>query len=180
MTSFLEQYWPEGVPFTDFVIGAVKKAELWQTQARRAVLHDDERIRASDLPGKRTIIVLMEDWCGDAARSVPTLAALAEASSQIELCIVDSGKHPAALDNFLTKAARAIPIALVFNEEGEFMGVWGPRPAPLQALLRSKLRIEGSPGPEDKESFYEPIMKWYAEDRGRTVAQELLMVLERS
>lgn len=179
MTSFLEQYWSKGMPFSAFVGAAEKNANLWESHSRRAVLHDDERIRAGDLPGKRRIIVLLEDWCGDAVRSVPTLAALADGSNQIDLVVVDTGKHPSALDGNLTKGSRAIPIAVVFDEAGERIGSWGPRPAPLQSILRARLRSEGSPDPERRAEFYEPIMEWYAEDRGRTVAQELLMLLER-
>ena len=91
----------------------------------------------------------------------------------------DSDAHPDALSRYLTHGGRAIPIAIVLDEQGRELGAWGPRPAPLQAELRKKLREEGSPGEDDKGEFYAPIMAWYAKDGGRTVAQEVLMFLER-
>ena len=78
-----------------------------------------------------------------------------------------------------TRGARAIPIAIVLDEGNAPLGVWGPRPAPLQARLRAKIASEGSPNADDKGEFYMPIMDWYAKDKGRTVAQEILMELER-
>jgi hypothetical protein len=56
----------------------------------------------------------------------------------------------------------------------------GPRPAPLQALLRARQRELGPPTDETKGSYYQPIMAWYGADGGVTTRQELLMLLERS
>jgi len=179
MTSFYEQYWTAAVPFGQFLESVEEKADLWRSYADRARLHADELARVSELPAARQILVLAEDWCGDAIRSVPTIVALAEAAENVEVRILDSDRFPAALTQHLTKGARAIPIAVVFDEHGEQIGVWGPRPAALQAELRAKLRTEGAPSADDKGEFYAPIMAWYAKDRGRTVAQELLMLLER-
>lgn len=175
----LERYWSAAVPFKSFLDTAVRNAELWRSLASEATLHDHEAARAEALPAARKILVLAEDWCGDAARSVPTIAALAAQSSVSELRLLNTGEHPEALADRLTKGARAIPIVVVFDSDGKELGSWGPRPAPLQALLREKLRTEGSPDKESRKAFYAPVLDWYAEDQGRTVAQELLMLLER-
>lgn len=179
-TSYHDTYWPASIPFETFLEGVEQKADLWTSYAGRARLHEDEAARVTELPAKRKVLVLVEDWCGDAIRSVPTMVALAAASPDVELRVLLADSHPEALTSKLTRGARAIPIAVVFDEDGNEIGTWGPRPAPLQAALRAKIRTEGSPGPEDKGEFYAPIMAWYAKDRGRTVAQELLMLLEHS
>lgn len=178
MDDFFETYWPQAAPFADFVASAGEKPDLWKSYAKRARIHADEGARLAALPAQRRILVLVEDWCGDAIRSVPTIDALGGAES-VDVRVLDTDKHPGALDGNLTRGARAIPIALVFDGEGRRIGVWGPRPAPLQATLRAKIAAEGSPTPETKGEFYAPIMAWYAQDRGRTVAQEMLMLLER-
>ncbi len=179
MQSFYTQYWTEATSFESFRSTVAEKADLWASYAKRAQVHEDERTRAADLPGDRRIIVLAEDWCGDAIRSIPTMVALAEASPRTEIRVLDTDKHPEALSGRLTKGGRAIPIAIVFDAEGNEIGSWGPRPAVLQATLRAKIKAEGPPQPEAKGDFYAPIMAWYAKDKGRTVAQELLMLLER-
>lgn len=178
MNDLFETFWPQAIAFSEFVAGVEDKAELWRSYAKRAKLHDGERARLEALPSVRRVLVLVEDWCGDAVRSVPTIAAM-DGMEHVEVRVLNTDLHPAALDANLTRGARAIPIALVFDGEGRQVGVWGPRPAPLQAMLRAKIAAEGGPTPETKGEFYAPIMAWYGQDRGRTVVQEMLMLLER-
>lgn len=180
MSLFFETYWPVSTSFESFLERVQEKPELWRSYANRASLHPAENARATDMSAKRRIIVLAEDWCGDAIRSLPTIVALGKASPDIEVRVLNSDDYPDALSGRLTKGARAIPIAVVFDSDGNELGSWGPRPAPLQAELREKIRTEGRPTPETKGDFYAPIMAWYAKDKGRTIAQELLLVLERS
>ncbi|MEM1451257.1 MAG: thioredoxin family protein [Planctomycetota bacterium] len=179
MSPFFERFWPSAVSWTAYLDAVEEKADLWASYAKRARVHEDERARLEALPGARRILVLSEDWCGDAIRSVPTIVAMAEAVPGVEVKVLQSDDHPEALSERLTHGGRAIPIAVVFDENGEELGAWGPRPAPLQAELRKKLREGGSPSADDKGEFYAPIMAWYAKDGGRTVAQEVLMLLER-
>ena len=177
--SYFERYWPGTVSWAEYLGGVVQKADLWHSYAGRAKVSADVQARLDALPRKLKVLLLTEDWCGDAIRSTPMLAAMAEASESVELRVLNVDQHPEALDSRLTRGARAIPIAIVFDEDGQEIGQWGPRPAALQAILRKKIAEEGSPTAETKGEFYAPIMAWYAKDRGQTVAEEILMLLER-
>lgn len=176
---YFDRYWPATTSWTEFLGGVKDKADLWASYAGRARLHADELARLGALPGARKVLILTEDWCGDAIRSTPTIATMAAACDDVEVRVLDVEVEPSALDGRLTRGARAVPIVIVFDGEGNELGQWGPRPAPLQAELRAKILAEGAPTPETKGEFYAPIMAWYAKDRGRTVAQEMLMILER-
>ncbi|MEM8713305.1 MAG: thioredoxin family protein, partial [Planctomycetota bacterium] len=155
------------------------KADLWMSYSRRARLSEDVLARLSALPGARRALILVEDWCGDAIRSMPTLAAMADASEDLEVQVLDLAQRPEALEGRLTRGGRAVPIVVVLDGEGREIGSWGPRPAALQAILRAKIAREGAPDPDSKGEFYAPIMAWYAKDRGQAVAEEILMLLER-
>ena len=179
LSPTFERFWPATITWQTYLGEVEDKADLWASHAKRASVHDDERSRLQHLPARRRLLVLSEDWCGDAIRSTPTLVAMADATPDLELRLLRVDAHPDALSEHLTLGGRAIPLALVFDEDDDLIGVWGPRPAPLQAQLRAKIRQEGSPTDETKGEFYAPIMAWYAKDRGRTIAQEVLMLLER-
>lgn len=155
------------------------KRDIWESNLRRAAVGEAEARRLDDLPGPRRVLVLVEDWCGDAARSVPVIIAALKDRPDVELRLLDTDDHPELLDEHLTHGGRAIPLALVADGEGRPLGLWGPRPAPLQALLRQQKAEQGPPTAETKGSWYAPIMAWYAQDKGVTTLQELLMVLER-
>ena len=177
--GFTSEEWEAARPWSAYQAHIEENRDLWDAHARRVTLDDDARARLEALPGARRVLVLTEDWCGDAARSVPVLAAACQAANAVEHRYLDSDQHPDTIARFLTHGGRAIPIAVVQDEHGAYLGMWGPRPAALQALLRAQRRREGPPTPETKATWYAPIMAWYGRDRGRTTVDELLMLLER-
>jgi hypothetical protein len=177
--GFTQEEWEAARSWTDYLAAVETHRDLWEANARRLRLDEDARARLEALPGPRRVLVLTEDWCGDAARSVPVLAAACEAAVGVEHRYLDSDAWPQTLGRFLTHGGRAIPMAVVQDEHGALLGSWGPRPAPLQAFLRAQRRRQGPPTPETKAAWYAPILGWYGRDKGRTTVDELLMVLER-
>lgn len=178
----LETSWDDALSWSAYLESVVDKRDVWLANLRRAKIGEAEAARLAALPAERRVLVLSEDWCGDAARSVPALAAAFEGVAQIDARYLPLDSHPGALTpELLTHGGRAIPMLLVGDERGTLLGAWGPRPAPLQALLRERLRSEGRPGADDESraAFYAPIMAWYAKDGGVTALQEVLMLLER-
>ena len=177
--GFTSEEWEAARPWAAYLGAVETNRDLWAAHARRMRLAEDAEARLTALPGLRRVLVLTEDWCGDAARSVPVLAAACDAAAGIEHRYLDSDAWPATIERFLTHGGRAIPMAIVQDEHGDLLGVWGPRPAALQALLRAQKRREGPPTPETKARWYAPIMAWYGRDQGRSTVDELLMLLER-
>ncbi len=176
---FTAEHWNAAVPFADFLETVEEKADIWQSAFKRASTTEGDRARLGALPGPRRVLVLAEDWCGDAARSVPVIVRLLEAAPTSELRVLDVGKHPDAVDAHLSRGARAIPVVIVEDEQGRDLGWWGPRPAALQTMLRERLAEFGPPTEEGKAEFFVPIMRWYRVDGGRTVIDEFLLLLER-
>lgn len=153
--------------------------DLWLSHTERASVGDAERARLDALPGPRRVLVLTADWCGDAIRSVPGLVLALDATDGADVRLLSIDDHADAMDGLRTHGGAAIPIVVVADEHGERLGLWGPRPAPLQALMRARRAELGPPTKETMAEFYAPIMAWYGKDRDVTALQELLMVLER-
>lgn len=150
--------------------------KLWQDAARLARVTDAEAERAAALPGRWHLLVLSEDWCGDAVNSVPFLARLAAAApDRLDLRVLGRDANLDLMDAHLTGTARSIPIAIAYDDAFVEHGWWGPRPAPLQAWV---LGAEGQA--LDKTERYRQIRTWYARDRGRTTVDEVLRLLERA
>ncbi|MHC5211970.1 MAG: thioredoxin family protein, partial [Planctomycetota bacterium] len=165
--------------WTGWLESVQDKRDVWEANWRRAVVQPAEAARLDDLPGPRRVLVLTEDWCGDAARSVPVIAKALDAAPQVTVRYLSLDEQPDAVLPYLTHGGRSIPIAIVLDEHGHELGAWGPRPAPLQALFRERRRELGAPDQGGMAAFYAPIMAWYAKDAGLTTLQELLMLLER-
>ncbi len=72
------------------------------------------------------------------------------------------------MDTHLTNGSRSIPVVIVYDEGFNELGYWGPRPTELQEwVLASGLQLPS-------KDRYREVRRWYARDRGRTTAHEVL------
>ncbi|MFD2680892.1 thioredoxin family protein [Bacillus seohaeanensis] len=98
------------------------------------------------------VIVLTEDWCGDAMVNVPVLLKVAEeANMEVSLLLRDQNLE--LMDQYLTNGtSRSIPIFIFINEEGQEVAVWGPRAPMVQQLVNEE---NAKLPPKDHELFEE-------------------------
>jgi len=176
---FTNDEWDAAVTWDEYYAGVEKHAELWKHHWEHAEVDDLTRARLLDLPGPRRVLVLTEDWCGDAVRSVPVIVKACSDAPNVEVRLMDITNRPELIERHLSKTAKAIPVAIVADGDGNDLGWWGPRPAPLQAMLRQQLIEKGRPAKDEIGSFYAPIMGWYKRDAGRTTLEEIALLLER-
>jgi len=152
---------------------ATKNADLWAAVWRRAVVPDEFVRRVAALGGAWHLLVLSEDWCGDAVNSVPVVARLAELAPNVDLRVLARDENLDLMDAHLTGTSRSIPVVIVLDEEFNERGWWGPRPAELQKWALG-------PGQAlDKDARYREIRTWYARDKGRATLEEVVRVMER-
>ena len=123
-----------------------------------------------------TWAIITEGWCGDASHTVPLLEAVAQASGgHLTTRYFLRDAHPDFIDRHLTNGGRAIPIAVVLRPDSRTeAAVWGPRPAPLQALMQA-LKARETPTKE----IIAQVNAWYDADATRTTQQELLAMVRQ-
>jgi hypothetical protein len=157
---------------SDFIASAEENRELWQSIYARAAVSDDVLELARQLPAKRHLLVLVEDWCGDAFNSVPFLARLADAvADKLELRVLRRDENLDLMDAHLSpRGGRAIPAVIVLDENFAEIGWWGSRPAELQAW------IDETGASLEKAERYRQIRIWYSRDRGVSTLTEVLAV----
>jgi hypothetical protein len=74
---------------------------------------DLEAIRAHRL----RILVITEDWCGDALVGFPALAKLVEAAPDVEMRVFLRDANPDVMDQYLKRGLyRTIPVFVLFDE----------------------------------------------------------------
>lgn len=161
--------------FEQFVDAAQLNKQLWTTTYRLARVPESFLARVRALPARLHLLVLNEDWCGDAVNTVPQIARLASlVPEKLDLRVVGRDANPDLMDAHLTGSSRSIPVVIVLDDRYVERGWWGPRPAELQAWAVG-------PGKAlDKAERYREIRRWYARDRGLTTLEELVTLLERA
>lgn len=167
--------WGSAVPFDQFVRESTEHCALWTGVYRTAQVPAWAVDEAAAMGVNFRLVVLAEDWCGDASNTVPVIAKWAERVPGLELRVLRRDQHPDVMDRYLTGTARSIPVVIVLTEDFEEIGRWGPRPRELQEFVKEQRAL----GREKKE-YYPDVRRWYAKDKGHTTLRELLTVMGRA
>ncbi len=157
--------------FAESVAAATKDQDLWPMIHRTARVPAELVRRVESIGGDWHLLILSEDWCGDAVNTVPLLARLAELSSNLAVRVLPRDQNLDLMDAHLTNGSRSIPAAILLDAEFVERGWWGPRPAPLQRWVMHEGKALAS------EQRYPEIRKWYARDRGLTTLDEIVTLL---
>jgi hypothetical protein len=166
-TVDFRRLWGDALPWDAFVASAERNVDLWLGLYELAHLPDD-LVAGARARGPRRLLVIAEDWCGDASSTVPVLVKFAEAVETLEVRIIKRDEHPEVMDQYLTHGARAIPVVIVLDDEFRETGWWGPRPAELQEWIRRNRDTV----PKVERTRHS--RGWYARDKGRSTIQEVL------
>jgi Thioredoxin len=159
--------WAGAITFEQFVRAGTKHCGLWEGVYQTARI-PQWALAAVPAGSRRKLLVIAEDWCGDASNTVPVLAKLVDTVPELELRIILRDQNPAVMDQYLTNGSRSIPIVIALDQEFREVGHWGPRPAVLQAWVMANLTAM------PKSELYPQARKWYARDRGESTLREVL------
>ncbi|MBN1302599.1 MAG: thioredoxin family protein [Melioribacteraceae bacterium] len=124
------------------------------------------------ITSKQTWLIITEGWCGDSAQNLPYLSKMTELSPYIDLRIIERDKYPDIIDRYLTNGNRSIPKLIAFDEDGNELFQWGPRPDDAQQLIKL-WKSEGL----EKNEFNEKLHLWYAQNRGTSLESEFINLL---
>jgi hypothetical protein len=160
--------WDRALPFDAYVAASTQHRGLWEGLYRTARL-PEWALQALPAGSRRRLLVLAEDWCGDASNTIPVLARLVDAVPGLGLRILRRDENPELMDRYLTNGSRSIPIVIALDEDFTELGHWGPRPAELQSwVLANRLTVP-------KAELYPQVRRWYARDRGESTLREVLV-----
>jgi hypothetical protein len=164
----MQERYSAGQTFPDFLTHAVANAELWRAVYAHARIEDAARARAASLGGPWHLLVLVEDWCGDAVNTLPVLGRLVEQVPTIDLRTLGRDANLDLMDAHLTHGSRSIPVVMILDATYRERAWWGPRPSALQAWVMGEGRTM------TKEDRYREVRRWYARDHGATTIDEIL------
>ena len=159
--------WDQALPYPEFLAASTKHKGLWE--GIYAIARLPVWATGALAPGaRRRLLVLAEDWCGDASSTIPLVAKLVDQLPGFELRVLRRDENPAVMDQYLTNGSRSIPIVIALDQDYRELGHWGPRPRVLQAWVMANR------GTVPKAELYPKIRQWYARDHGESTVREVL------
>ncbi|WP_188453993.1 thioredoxin family protein [Virgibacillus oceani] len=120
---------------------------------------DDEKFSQETKAKMLRVIVLTEDWCGDAMLNVPILLRLAEQTDMnVRMLLRDQNLE--LMDAYLTNGkSRSIPIFIFIDENGNEAAQWGPRAEKIQQFTdSSKSELPAKDDKDYEEKFKEMLL----------------------
>lgn len=166
--------WDAAQSLDEFIADATQYADLWHATRRIARIDDETAVAVSAIALPLRLLVLLEDWCGDAISTVPLIQRMIDANPLHELRVISRDAHPAIMGAHLSGASESIPVVMTYDAAGIEHGWWGPRPSPLQDWVQR----EGSA--LEYHERYKRIRTWFARDRGATTIHEMLLVMRHA
>lgn len=135
-------------------------------------LVNQDKVQWLDTFNTIKLLVITEPWCGDSAFGLPVINKFAS-DLNIELKILLRDEHLDLINLHLTNGGMSIPKLLLLNQNYEVLGDWGPRPSSLQDLVM-KWKYEDQVSTEELQIN---VQKWYNNDKGQSILNELLLLL---
>ena len=167
-----ERRYRDAETFEHFLARVEKNADLWRGVYQRGRIPEEMLARLASLPGFYHLLVLSEDWCGDAVNIVPIVARLAEAAPNMDMRLLARDENLDLMDAHLTGTSRSIPVVILLDDEFRECGWWGPRPRALQAWVLGEGQLM------EKTDRYREVRRWYATDKGVSTLDEIVGFLE--
>jgi hypothetical protein len=158
-----KQYFDEAISLTQYMDKMeTNKENSFKIYEQFNVPQDDEFIEL--LKEKQpAILVITEDWCGDAMMNNPVLRRIAEAAD-LDVRAVYRDEDTDLIDMHLTNGGRSIPVYLLLDEDGKVEAKWGPRASQIQEYVMGlRKSLPPADAPEYKEKQKEFISQITAE-----------------
>lgn len=89
------------------------------------------------IPGRFTLLAIVEDWCPDVIANLPMLARVEELNPNISLRVLDRPDHQALANAYPGPSGRShIPTYVLFDSQGGERGVLVERPEAITREIR--------------------------------------------
>ncbi|SIT92939.1 thioredoxin family protein [Edaphobacillus lindanitolerans] len=153
-----QQYFEEGIPLGTYMEGMTTHKENSQKVYEGFKMPQGDEFIGLLQEKKPHILVITEDWCGDAMMNNPILRHIAETAG-IDARVAYRDADTELIDRWLTNGGRSIPVYLLMDDAGEVLAKWGPRAPQLQEFVMEQ---KNSLPPKEDPSFEEKQKSMYA------------------
>lgn len=121
---------------------------------------------------KGKILVIAEQWCGDASASIPVIRKFFDKN---EFRITYRDQEPSLIGDYLTNGkSKSIPVFLFLDDNYKVIAHWGPRPEYGNKLFA---KHKAEPEAYDEDQFHNDMQVYYAKNKGADVIKEVLELI---
>src|SRR5262245_2029350 len=130
----------QGMTFQQYLDQMGTNKETFTKFLSEIVIRPEDKEAIAKLGKKLKVMVITEDWCGDALYNVPVLAKLLEGNPNVELRVFLRDKNADLMDQYLNQGLyRSIPVFAFFDEHMNEVARLIERPGTITDQLEKKM-----------------------------------------
>ena len=182
--SITRERFEDGLTYEAYKAQMTRNRERLEDNERTVALGAEDLAFFKGLPQSVNVLVITEDWCGDAVANVPILGRLAAESGKLNLRIFLRDQNHDLIDQYLKDGQfRSIPVFAFFSEDMAPIGHWIERPTALTLRQRAAIAELYATAPEMQgltpgtspallpDAARERMMRFYGEFRAQHRAE---------
>jgi hypothetical protein len=150
----------QGMTFQQYLDQMGTNKETFTKFLSEIVIRPEDKEALAKLGKKLKVMVITEDWCGDALYNVPVLAKLVEGNPNIETRVFLRDKNADLMDQYLNQGMyRSIPVFAFFDENMNEVARLLERPSKITDQLEKKmLEVRRSMRSENLEQWRQDVV----------------------
>jgi len=130
----------QGMTFQQYLDQMGTNKEKFLEFIREVKIRPGDREVLRKLGKKLNVLVITEDWCGDALYNFPVLAKLVEGNPNIEMRVFLRDRSPDLMDQYLNQGLyRSIPVFAFFDEKMNELARFIERPPKVTEVIEKKM-----------------------------------------
>ena len=130
----------QGMTFQQYLDQMGTNKEKFVQFLGEITIKSEDRAALDKLGKKLKVLVITEDWCGDALYNVPVMAKLVENNPNIEMRVFLRDKNPDLMNQYLNQAMfRSIPVFVFFDEAMHELARFIERPPAQTEEIEKKM-----------------------------------------
>jgi len=129
----------QGMTFQQYLDQMTTNKEKFVELLAAATPSAEERAVFARRPGKLNVLVITEDWCGDALTNFPVLARMVEGAPNVEMRVFLRDRNPDLMDQYLNRGMfKSIPVFVFFDEHMKELARFIERPPKVTEYMEQK------------------------------------------
>jgi hypothetical protein len=134
-----KQRFAQGLTFQQYVDQMTTNKDKFLEAIAAVHLRPEDRVVFANRRDKLHILVLTEDWCGDALTNFPVLARMVEGAPNVDMRVFLRDQNPDLMDQYLNRGLyRSIPVFVFLDGDMKEVGRFVERPAKVTEYMEQK------------------------------------------
>lgn len=126
-----------------------RNRETFEANEQSATIRPEDRDFFGGLSETLNVLIITEDWCGDAIANVPVLGRLAQETGALNLRLFLRDKNLDLADQYLKEGKfRSVPVFVFFDQQMRELGHFIERPAQATAEMQESRKLLAGQYPE--------------------------------